>query len=64
MKLDVDVLALVVEDMVLGEGDGGLIVHHSELADELPHRSVRTAADIARPLGTPLWPPRHTPLHT
>ena len=28
MKLDVDVLAPVVEDRILGEGDGGLIVHH------------------------------------
>ena len=28
MKLDVDVLALVVKDIVLGEGNGGLIVHH------------------------------------
>jgi hypothetical protein len=26
--LDVDVLAPIVEDRVLGEGDGGLIVHH------------------------------------
>ena len=28
VKLDVDVLAPVVEDRILGEGDGGLIVHH------------------------------------
>ena len=28
MELDVDVLAPVIEDRVLGEGDGGLVVHH------------------------------------
>ena len=28
VELNVDVLAPVVEDRVLGEGDGGLIVHH------------------------------------
>ena len=28
VELDVDVLAPVVEDRVLGEGDGGLVVHH------------------------------------
>ena len=28
VKLDVDVLALVVENRILREGDGGLVVHH------------------------------------
>jgi len=28
VELDVDVLAPVVEDRILGEDDGGLIVHH------------------------------------
>ena len=28
VELDVNVLAPVVEDKVLGEGDGGLVVHH------------------------------------
>jgi len=28
VKLDVDVLAPVVEERVLGEGDDGLVVHH------------------------------------
>ena len=28
VELDVDVLAPVMEDMVLGEGDGRLVVHH------------------------------------
>jgi hypothetical protein len=28
VELDVDMLAPVMEDRVLGEGDGGLIVHH------------------------------------
>ena len=28
VELDVDVLAPVVKDRILGEGDGGLIVHH------------------------------------
>ena len=28
VELDVDVLAPIVEDRVLGEGDGGLVVHH------------------------------------
>jgi hypothetical protein len=28
VKLDVDVLALVMEDRVLGDGDGRLVVHH------------------------------------
>ena len=28
VELDVDVLASVVEDQILREGDGGLVVHH------------------------------------
>ena len=28
VELDVDVLALVVENRILCEGDGGLVVHH------------------------------------
>ena len=28
VELDVDVLALVVENWILREGDGGLVVHH------------------------------------
>ena len=40
VELDVDMLAPVVEDRILGEGDGGLVIHHqcwrtSFLADQL-----------------------------
>ena len=40
VELDVDVLAPVVENWILREGDGGLVV----LVCELPHRSARPAA--------------------
>ena len=60
VELDVDVLAPVVENQILHEGDGGRVCQPLVLVGEPPHQSARPAAGAATQLGTPLWPPPHT----
>ena len=63
VELHVDVFALVMQNRILREDDGGLVVHHQ--CWWVSFHAGQLAQQPAQPqLGTPLWPPLRTLLRT